>query len=207
MVRVKICGITNLTDAIAALEADADAIGFLFYPQSKRYIEPEKAKEIICNLPPFITSIGVFVNESVERIIEIAKAINLTAVQLHGTESQNVCDKLKKYFPVIKAFSVSDEDDIKKALNYKGVVPLFDTKSPQYGGTGKNFNWNLLLPFKDKFKYFILSGGLTPENVKEAIRLLSPFAVDVSTGVEKSPGIKDKAKIISFIKNVKQGGR
>ena len=168
--------------------------------------EPEKAKEIICNLLPFVARIGVFVNESTDKVIEIAKSINLTGIQLHGNEPQKVCDKVREHFPVIKAFSVSNEDDIKQALNYKGIIPLFDTKSPQYGGTGKNFNWNLLLPFKDKFKQFILSGGLTPENVKKAITLLSPFAVDVSTGVEKSPGIKDKAKMIKFIKNAKQGG-
>lgn len=203
MVRVKICGITNLEDALCTVEEGADAVGFVFFEKSKRYISVSKAREISRSLPPFVFRVGVFVNEKIEKIVQIREEVKLNAVQLHGNEDVEFCNQLSNKTIVIKAVGIGEEEDVIEALNYKNFTVLFDTKTSYHGGSGKNFDWNLLVPYVHEFNYFIVSGGLNPENVGEAVKLLSPFAVDVSSGVEKSPGKKDRSKIEAFIKKAK----
>jgi len=203
MVRVKICGITILEDAVSAVEEGADAVGFVFYEKSKRYVSPYVVKRISEVLPPFVSRIGVFVNEKPEKMLEIYKEARLNAIQLHGNENLKICEQLNKNVPIIKAFRIAKDSDVIKALNYKQFPILFDTKTFQYGGSGKTFEWEILLPYINEFKYFIISGGLNPENVGRVVKLLSPFAVDVSSGVEKSLGKKDRDKMKLFIKNAK----
>lgn len=203
MVRVKICGITNLEDALFSVESGADAVGFVFYPKSKRYISPEDARRISVELPPFVFRVGVFVNEEPEKILNVASYVQLNAVQLHGEESIELCRKIAERILVIKAVGISNERDIERALNYREFPVLLDTKTPEYGGSGKTFDWSLILPYRDQFRYLVLSGGLNPENVRSAIDVVRPFAVDVSSGVEAFPGKKDHDSIKTFIKNAK----
>ena len=203
MVRVKICGITNLEDAVLAVKSGADAIGFVFYPSSKRYVSLEKAREISRDLPPFVFRVGVFVNESFESVLNTASFVGLNAVQLHGDESPEFCEKLNEKIMVIKAVGISERADVERALEYGKFPVLLDTKVPGYGGSGRTFNWSLVLPYRDRFRYLILSGGLNPENVEEAIEMVKPFAVDVSSGVEISPGKKDHKLVEEFIKKAK----
>ncbi|PLV57583.1 phosphoribosylanthranilate isomerase [Thermotoga sp. SG1] len=203
MVRVKICGITNLEDALFSVESGADAVGFVFYPKSKRYVSPEKAREISLNLPPFVFRVGVFVNESFESVLDIAFHAGLNAVQLHGDESVEFCEKLNEKIMVIKAVGISEEQDVKRALEYRKFPVLLDTKVSGYGGSGKVFNWSVVLPYRDQFRYLVLSGGLNPRNVERAIEMVKPFAVDVSSGVEISPGKKDHNLVREFIKKAK----
>ncbi len=201
MIRVKICGITNKEDAFLAKDFGADAIGFIFYKQSKRYIEPMVAKEIIDLLPPFITTVGVFVNEDPKKVKDIVNMCGIDVVQLHGDEDPSFYKGCAK--KIIKAIKVGDQF-LKDSLNkYKNICAfLLDTLSKEYGGTGKPFFWGLA---KDLGKEFpiILSGGLNPKNVKEAISIVKPFAVDVASGVEIYPGKKDKRLLKEFIKEAK----
>jgi phosphoribosylanthranilate isomerase len=202
--KVKICGITNYNDAKICIDAGADALGFVFYKNSKRYITPIKAKEIIKKIPPFISKVGVFVNENFENIIEIANLIKIDYIQLHGYETPEFCKKISNYYPVIKAILIKDENDLKQFKIYKKYVNfLLDTKTESFGGSGKSFNWNLILNYKEKIGNFILSGGLNKDNIVDAIKLLNPYAVDISSGVEKSAGKKDKRKVEEFISIVK----
>jgi len=203
VVRVKICGITNLQDGLGAVEVGADAVGFVFYKKSKRFVEPEVAKSIVSKLPPFVYKVGVFVDEEPRKILEIVKEVKLTAVQLHGGERPDLCEYLGSQVEVIKAFRIAEEKDVEEVFEYRGITPLFDTKVPEYGGSGKRFDWQILEPFKSRLKRFILSGGLNPENVGEAVKKLSPYAVDVSSGVEAYPGKKDVKKMRAFVKNAK----
>ncbi len=201
MVKVKICGITNLEDALYAAECGADALGFIFYPKSPRFIEKTKAKEIISKLPPFITTVGVFVNESMENIVNTIHECNINIVQLHGDETPDYCSKVP--MKAIKAIRVKDEDSLKQIAEYKTSTFLLDTYSENsYGGTGKIFNWNLAIKAKG-YGRIILSGGLTPDNVNEAIERVKPYGVDVSSGVEEREGKKDKIKVREFIKRVR----
>ncbi len=206
MVRIKICGITRLEDALICAEAGVDLIGFIFYPGSKRYIEPEKVRKITLNLPPFIFKVGVFVNEDKEKIIDIARYTGIDIIQLHGDESPEYCQSLRKEFPIIKAFRIKDLKDVEQVFEYREIIPLFDTYTESYGGSGKRFNWNLLKDIREKIKYFFLAGGLNIDNVEEAIKVIKPYGIDVSSGVEISPGIKDKDKIIGFVKKVRETG-
>lgn len=201
MVRVKICGITRREDALAAMEAGADAIGFVFYDKSPRYISPEAAREIVFSLPPFISAIGLFVNERAETIVKIAGELALSAVQLHGDESPDFCGHLP--LKVIKAIRVSGEKDLKGIASYAVSAVLLDSfQKGLYGGTGVALDWKKLRGVEGKIP-LILSGGLTSENVQEAIRTVSPYAVDVSSGVEEKPGIKSAEKMRKFIQNAK----
>ncbi|MDI3515997.1 MAG: phosphoribosylanthranilate isomerase [Thermotogota bacterium] len=200
---MKICGITNLQDAINAVEAGADAVGFVFFKKSKRFIEPSQARVITSQLPPFVYKVGVFVNEEPDVILETVRKVGLTAVQLHGDEPPHLCDYLGRFVEVIKSFRIAEGKDVEAFFSYQGIVPLFDTKVPEYGGSGKTFDWLLLKPFASRLKYFILSGGLNPQNVKEAVATLAPYAVDVSSGVEIHPGKKDPEKMRSFVENAK----
>jgi phosphoribosylanthranilate isomerase len=201
MIRIKICGITNLDDARAAVDEGADAIGFIFYSKSPRVISFRKAGEIVRALPPFVSSVGVFVNESEVNIREAVKEANLTHVQLHGEESPLFCQQLG--LNVIKAFRIEVPEDLDpiKDFSVRGIL-LDSCQKAQYGGTGKSFDWKMLSRFSPG-KPIILSGGLNAENVREAIELCSPYAVDVSSGVERSPGIKEGDKMKRFIRIVK----
>ena len=201
MTRVKICGITNKDDALAAAKLGAWALGFIFYKQSPRYVSPFKAKKIIDELPPFVTPVGVFVNLKEGAVMDIAEFCGISTLQLHGDESPQYCRRLKK-FKLIKAFRVKEDFNISGLGEYPVSAYLFDGhEKGVFGGTGKTFDWEVI---KDKKipKPVILSGGLSPENVAGAVRGLSPYAVDVSSGVEKEPGKKDYGKMEIFLRNL-----
>ena len=205
MIKIKICGITNLDDALAAAGAGADALGFNFYKKSPRYIEPEKAAEIISQLPPLIMPVGVFVNEREEKIREIQALTCMQAVQLHGDESPEFCQRFGNR--VIKAFQVKDKENLKHMAHYRVGAFLLDSYHDSLrGGTGVTFDWHLAVVAKT-FGRVILAGGLTPENVAEAVKLVQPYGVDVAGGVEKEKGIKDHAKLKKFITEVRRASR
>lgn len=202
MLKIKICGITNIKDALSSLNYGADALGFVFYSKSPRAITPEDAKEIISSLPPFVTTIGVFVDKTREEIEQIASFTGVDTVQLHGSETPECCDINKK---VIKAFRIKELSDLDPLSRYKRISAfLLDTYSPDtIGGTGQIFNWEIAVEAK-KLGRIILAGGLTPENIEEAVRFVQPYAVDVASGVEgKTKGIKDLKKLKSFIEKAK----
>jgi phosphoribosylanthranilate isomerase len=192
--RVKICGITNKEDANMVSILGADAIGFVF-AESKRRITPEKAREIIKELPPFITTVGIFVDETLKEINELAEFIKLDTIQLHGSESEEYCSKVNR--KVIKSIQVTKNDTreslINKMQDYSVSAFIIDPGK----GSGKTFNWEIARKIN---KPIIIAGGLNPENVGQVIRKLKPYGVDVSTGVEKDFGIKDKEKVEKFIR-------
>lgn len=202
MIKVKICGITNLEDAIAAADAGADALGFIFYKESPRYIEPVDAGKIIKRLPPFVKSVGVFVNEdesSIRRIIEIAW---IEILQLHGDEPPGFCTIFHQ--PVIKAIRIKDRESISLLREYNVPAFLLDSYSESgYGGTGKGFDLAIAIEAK-RYGRIILSGGLTPVNVGDAVKRVRPYAVDVCSGVEASAGKKDHEKVRLFITRAKK---
>ncbi len=199
--RVKICGITNSEDAHAAVEYGADALGFVF-AKSPRQITKEQARDIIAELPPFVSPVGVFVDEKADKIKEICDFCGIQTVQLHGNEQPSYLKELEGY-KLIKAFRVKEEDDLKQVANYKPHAFLLDSYvKGVMGGTGVSFKWEIARQ-AHKYGIIILSGGLTPENVKEAIQMVKPYAVDVSSGVESSPGKKDKLVMKRFIENAK----
>ncbi|MFD4703763.1 phosphoribosylanthranilate isomerase [Gottfriedia sp. NPDC058432] len=199
--KVKICGITDLKTAQSAINAGADAVGFVF-AESKRRIEISEAKKIIESLPDSILKIGVFVNETKETLESIYQEVGLTHIQLHGDETPEFCRSLS--FPVIKALRVQSEKDVEKIAEYDCDYILVDSPSGKYrGGNGTTFNWDLM--GSKKIDNLILAGGLTIENVIPASSVVKPKMVDVSSGVETN-GKKDQEKIKSFIKKVKLGG-
>ena len=201
-IKVKICGTTSLKDAFLAVESGADAIGFIFYKMSPRNISQKEAKEIILQLPPFIETVGVFVNETPDKINRIAEQCKLNSIQLHGEESPALCRRVKR--KVIKAFRVKNADSLKSIASYDVSGFLLDSYNDgSKGGTGQVFDWNLALRVK-KQGPVILAGGLNPYNVFTAIHRVKPYGVDVCSGVENSPGIKDHEKIRAFIKSVRR---
>lgn len=203
MVKVKICGITNLEDALIAAEYGADALGFIFYEQSSRYINPGDARAIIRELPPFVDAVGVFVNEDVDEIRKIKGFTGIDVVQLHGDEIPKICEDLDT--KVIKAFRIKGIEDVGSLAYYKNKVSgcLLDTYSEALpGGTGEPFDWDLATEAK-QYGRIILAGGLTPANVSEAVKKVRPYAVDVASGVEERPGKKDHKKVKSFIERAK----
>ncbi|MFA5287603.1 MAG: phosphoribosylanthranilate isomerase [Candidatus Omnitrophota bacterium] len=203
MVKVKICGITNLEDALAAFISGADAIGFVFYKKSPRYIDPLKARNISRILPKKIKKVGVFVNEKESKIKSISKMCALDMLQFHGSESPEFCSKFKGY-KIIKAFRVKDKLELSELKKYKIFAYLFDTFSKYSdGGTGKKFNWNFL-PEKGRIEHPVfLSGGLNTRNIKSALKQVNPGWVDISSAVEERPGKKGHRKMRSFIRLVK----
>ncbi len=204
MTKIKICGITNTEDALSAVRLGADALGFIFVKKSKRYIEPALAAEITRQLPPFVIKVGVFTNEDPAVIRDIAGEVKLDLLQIHGDETPEYCDKLE--IPYIKAFRIKDVTSLNEVKEYNTNYILFDTYSKdEYGGTGKAFDWGIIKDKAFENKYVILSGGLNPGNVGEAVTLLNPYAVDVSSGVEENPGKKDIDKINKFVEAVKNG--
>jgi phosphoribosylanthranilate isomerase len=201
MVRVKICGITTMEDALLAVQAGADALGFVFYDRSPRNIDPLKAAAIIGGLPPFVQAVGLFVNADAAFVNETADRCRLDLVQLHGDEAPEYCERIRRR--VIKAFRVRDASSLAPVRDYRVAGILLDAYSPAApGGTGLSFNWELA-GIAGEFGPVILAGGLSPDNVREALERVAPYAVDVSSGVESSPGRKDPEKVREFIKRAK----
>lgn len=206
MVKVKICGITNLEDALIAVNAGCDALGFNFYHKSPRYITPEEARAIIKKLPKSIIKIGVFVNAREKTVKQIADYCGLNIVQFHGHESVKYCNKFKGY-RIIKVFHIKNKIDIAKICTYRTFAYLFDTYLPgRAGGTGKSFNWHLARHLKGMTRPVFLSGGLTKENVSKAIRYVNPDWVDVCSSIELFPGKKDEKELLEFVRAAKKQG-
>lgn len=203
MIRVKICGIIRLEDALVAKDAGADAVGFVF-AKSPRRVSVERAREIASRLGPLISTVGVFVNEKTSTILRIAEKCKLSAVQLHGDETPREAKALASgSIKIIKAYRVADHLNFDKIAKFPADALLLDTfSSGQYGGTGKTFDWLRLKKIKMTTP-LIVSGGLRPDNVAGLLKICEPYGVDVSSGVEKSPGIKDPFLIRKFIQNVK----
>jgi phosphoribosylanthranilate isomerase len=204
MVKVKICGITNWTDARRAVEAGADFLGFNFYPKSSRYIAPAAARRIVQRLPEKVASVGVFVNEPERELLKIAQQVGLDYVQLHGDETAEVVSRMRRSFRVIKAIRVRDSFRVSQLENFNRASSIlldgFDANLR--GGTGKSFNWKLAKSAGRKRQIF-LAGGLTPENAAQAVSAAQPFAIDVCSGVESRPGKKDAARMRALVAAVR----
>lgn len=206
--RVKMCGITNRYDAEEGVRAGVDALGFIFVDESPRFITPEVAREIISDLPPFVDCVGVFVDRDPKEVEEIIAYCGLSYAQLHGSEEPKYCERLARFTApckVIKAFRVDGEAEPDLFIPYNDVAQgfLLDTYSKGIaGGTGLTFDWRIVgrLHLQSPL---ILAGGLGPENVGEAIRLVRPFGIDVNSGVERAPGIKDADKLHAFMEQVR----
>jgi len=203
MTEMKLCGMTRLTDALVAAECGANALGFIFYPRSPRYCPPDKAKELIRRLPPEVTRVGVFVNEAVDKVKEILAFCRLDLVQLHGNETPDYC----RQFPsslLIRAVSLRSEEELPLLEQYPCRAILLDNREGAlYGGTGQLSNWELGARIRKRFP-LILAGGLNPGNIREALKAVSPHAVDINSGVESAPGIKDPEKIRAVIAEVRR---
>jgi phosphoribosylanthranilate isomerase len=199
---IKICGITRVADAAAAVEAGADAVGFVFWERSPRYVDPEFARRIVATLPPFVTPVGVFVNQAPGHVNDVARRVQLGAVQLHGDEAPVVAQAIEG--PVIKSVAADAAD----ALAWPdAVLLLVDAADPERrGGTGELADWAQAAAIAAR-RRVLLAGGLTPENVEEAVARVRPFGVDVSSGVEQSPGVKDPVKIQAFVTAARRAGR
>src|ERR1051325_4397542 len=206
MTRVKICGITNLADALASAEAGADVLGFNFYPESPRYVAPAAAARIGEQLPEQILRVGVFVNEaSPARVADLARTAKVTAVQLHGDETREYCRALRDEFMVIKAMRVGRDFSPAQAEPFEADAVLLDAFSGDaYGGTGRTFDWSVASATRVLVSQLFLSGGLAPENVGEAIAQVGPDAVDACSHLERAPGQKDHERIRAFIAAVRR---
>jgi phosphoribosylanthranilate isomerase len=200
---VKICGITSLPDADAAVQAGASALGFVFWPKSPRYVDPHLARAIVGRLPAFVVPVGVFVNQPVPHVRGVAALVRLGAVQLHGDE--DVLYAAAVDYPVIKA--VSTEDDIDRIDTWpRRTTLLLDVRDTvARGGTGRTIDWDAAAPIAAR-RRTILAGGLTPDNVAEAIARVKPFGIDVSSGVEQSPGVKDHERIRALFEALGDSG-
>jgi len=203
--RIKVCGITRTRDALAAADLGVDALGFVFYEKSPRCISARRAADIIAALPPFITTVGLFVNPTQNEIDAMLQTCPLDVLQLHGDESPAFCATQRRR--VIKAIPVSAASDLAAAADYDCTV-LLDARAPAgvYGGTGTRFDWTLLREFTHSHPV-ILAGGLGADNVRQALRIRQCYGVDVSSGVEISPGIKDAEKMRRFVASVRQAAR
>ncbi len=202
MTRIKICGITNKGDALQAARLGVNALGFVF-ADSPRKVAPRMVREIVELLPPFVSRVGVFVSEEREKVKEIAEICHLTTLQFHGEESPSYCQGFRE--EIIKAFSIKDEAVLASIPQYHVDAYLLDSYSPsRYGGTGKTFDWDIARKIKEFRVPIILSGGLGPDNVKEAIERVRPYGVDVGSGVEAGEGKKDPEKLTDFVRKVRQ---
>ena len=198
MVRIKICGITSHDDACTAIACGADALGFVFHGPSPRNLSPDVAADIISSLPPFVQTVGLFVNEKPAAVNRIADRCGLDVVQLHGEESPEECAAVNRR--VIKAFRVRDSSVLENILYYPVAACLLDAWSPvAHGGTGTTFNWDIAADAVRRGHRIILAGGLTPDNIAAAVQTVAPYGIDVSSGVETAPGIKDPTRIRDFI--------
>jgi len=201
-VRVKICGNTNVDDALAAVDAGADALGFIFCDQSPRHVIVTDAAAIVPQLPTLIMKVGVFVNPSEELVMRAIGECGLNMLQFHGSETPEFCTQFG--LMSMKAFRIRDAESLKALPDYQTDAWLLDAwSSKAMGGTGETFNWDLAVEAVKLGRPVFLAGGLTPGNVSEAIRIVRPFGVDVSSGVEASPGKKDHAKLKEFVKAVR----
>ena len=203
--RVKICGITNAQDAANAVACGVDALGFNFYQGSARYIDPETAAAITSMLPAFVTTVGLFVDESPERVAEVLGAVSIDLLQFHGDETADYCEEIRR--PYIKALRATSADEIKRqAANFSGArALLLDSDiDGQFGGTGETFDWRMVPRLS---KPVIVAGGLNANNVFEAIRLIHPYGVDVSGGVEGSKGVKELKLVKAFMSAVESADR
>jgi len=197
--RIKICGITNAADAVAAVEAGADALGFMFFANSKRHVSFRTAAEIIRELPPFVSKVGVFVNAPESVIRQAVAETGIDTLQLHGEEAPEFCARFAP-LKVIKAFRIRDHDSLRACLAYRDHAWLLDSfVDGAHGGTGVAFNWDVAGEATKLSRMVILAGGLKPESVADAVQRVRPYGVDVSSGVESAPGQKDHAKIRAFI--------
>ncbi|ASP16840.1 phosphoribosylanthranilate isomerase [Neisseria sp. KEM232] len=200
-IRAKICGLTRAEDAAAAAALGADAVGLVFYEKSRRAVTAQQAAQIAAALPPFVCAVGLFVNESADNIREVLRRVPLDVIQFHGDEDDEFCRQFS--LPYLKAVRVRSAEDIQTASNRfpNARALLFDAYHPQeYGGTGQSFDWTLLREYAGK--PWILAGGLTPQNVAEAVRVSGAAAVDVSGGVESAAGIKSAEKMAAFLRAV-----
>jgi len=200
MVKVKICGITNVDDALAASDLGVDALGFVFYRESPRHVSPDQAREIIRRLPSFITTVGVFVDMPQGEMEAIMRHASLDVAQLHGHELPEACELARR---VIKAIRVKELSDLEPLKHYRVSAFLLDTYTQEFfGGTGQIFNWDIALDAKQYGK-IIVAGGLNPDNVAKAVQWVRPYGVDVSSGVEEKKGKKDHRKMGLFIERAK----
>ena len=207
MITIKICGMTNEEDALAAVEAGADALGFILYRKSPRFVEPKVVKAIVARLPPFVVPVGVFVNEDAQVVREIMDDTGLMLAQLHGDETAGYCEALAR--PALKALRLKDQRSFLSLAEYQGRAGVrgfvVDAHCDDaYGGTGQVADWRLAVQVAKASKV-LLAGGLTPTNVADAIKAVQPYGVDVSSGVEASPGRKDHDKIRAFVRAVRLG--
>jgi phosphoribosylanthranilate isomerase len=205
MIHVKICGITNHEDAQAAVDAGADALGFVFYPPSPRHVSPKQAAQIILRLPPFVTTVGLFVDAALETVNDLAARCKLDRIQLHGSETPAFCGQVRQ--PVIKAFRMKSVESLRQLPSYRVSAYLLDAyvEGALPGGTGTPFPWALAARAK-VYGPVILAGGLTPDNIATAIAQTRPYGVDVSSGVESAPGIKDHRKVREFVTRARAVG-
>ena len=202
MTLVKICGITNQADALASVEAGADVLGFNFYPKSPRFIHPDQARRIVDALPKRVLTVGVFVNESPEDVRNMMSRSGVGAIQLHGDETPEYCELLSDQF-VIKALRVKSDFEPTAAAAYKVQAVMLDTYDPvKFGGTGVVMDWSAARKTRDLVTRLFLAGGLSAENVAQAIAEVSPYAVDVCTSLEIAPGKKDHDRVRAFIRTV-----
>ncbi len=201
--KVKVCGITSYDDAVMALDHGVDALGFNFFPPSPRYIRPEDAHAIILRLPPFAVTVGLFVNVARQDLVaETARNAGVHVIQLHGDESPEYCQKLADW-PLVKALRIDESGIPENIEEYPVQAFLLDARDDAlFGGTGKSFSWDLAKSIKHN-RPIILAGGLKPDNVREAIRIVEPYGVDVCSGVEKAPGKKDAGKLSEFMNEVR----
>lgn len=211
--RIKICGLTRKEDVRTAVAAGADALGFVFYPDSPRYVSAHKAAELMTEIPPFVTSVGLFVNADIDDVAAVVETTHLSLLQFHGDETHEWCAAVAAATnrPFIRVFRVKPDTTADDLLQYERIYRnaspyfkglLLDTWTDAYGGAGKVFNWSLVS--KETGPRVVLSGGLSAQNVAGAVSELRPFAVDVSSGVEATKGIKDAEKIRAFITAVRQ---
>ncbi len=199
--KVKVCGITRRDDALLAADLGASAVGFIFWPRSPRYVEPEQATAIACALPPDVAPVGVFVDPTVAEVQRIAAQVGLAAVQLHGDESPTLCDGLP--YRVLKAVPVAGDGTCAAAARVPSrITVLLDASDPvRKGGTGRTVDWGVAADVAARRRIF-LAGGLCPENVGEALRTVRPYGIDVSSGIEARPGRKDAGRLRSFFEEV-----
>lgn len=203
-VKVKICGITNWSDARRATEAGADFLGFNFYRESPRYISPERARRIVRRLPTKVSAVGVFVNETEQNMLEIARTVGLKYLQLHGDESPEVVSKLRRSFSIVKAVRVRKSFRVAQLAKFKAAsaILLDGFDSHFRGGTGKTFDWSRARGTRSRRQRIFLAGGITAENARDAISIAKPYAIDVCSGIELAPGKKDPAKIKALMRAV-----
>ena len=202
--KVKICGITRLEDALAAARFGADALGFNFWPGSKRYVAPAEARKIVRRLPSFVTPVGVFVDPSRGEVLGAVDASGIAVAQLHGDEPPELCLSLP--LPVLKAIRVADVHALAALASYEVQGFLLDAPTPGYGGSGETFDWSLAAEVARELP-IVLAGGLGPHNVADAVRAVRPWAVDVASGVERAPGVKDHDRMRLFVERAREAAR